>query len=88
MKFHPSAFRGGEEQLRKFIAPIRTFFELGGFQVQFNILSVETLADAQKNPEKSRNLVVKVAGYSAQFVTLDKSLQVQIIERAMHQLSL
>jgi pyruvate formate-lyase/glycerol dehydratase family glycyl radical enzyme len=86
LKFHPSVFSGGPERLGSFTALIRTFFELGGFQVQFNILSAETLAEAKKNPEKYRNLVVKVAGYSAQFVMLDGSLQDQIIQRTMHQL--
>jgi pyruvate-formate lyase len=86
LKFHPSVFSGGGERLRRFAALIRTFFELGGFQVQFNILSAETLAQAQKHPESYRSLVVKVAGYSAQFVMLDRSLQDQIIERTMHQL--
>jgi len=87
LKFHPSVFSGGEERLRQFAALIRTFFELGGFQVQFNILSTETLAEAQKHPEKYRSLVVKVAGYSAQFVMLDRSLQDQIIQRTIHQLT-
>jgi formate C-acetyltransferase len=87
LKFHPSVFSGGEERLRQFAALIRTFFELGGFQVQFNILSAETLAEAKKHPEKYRSLVVKVAWYSAQFVMLDSSLQDQIIERTMHQLT-
>jgi formate C-acetyltransferase len=86
LKFHPSVFTGGEERLGPFAALIRTFFELGGFQVQFNILSAESLMDAKKNPEKYRNLVVKVAGYSAQFVMLDSGLQDQIIERTMHRL--
>lgn len=86
LKFHPSVFSGGGERLGQFAALIRTFFELGGFQVQFNILSAETLSEAQKYPERYRSLVVKVAGYSAQFVMLDRSLQDQIIERTMHQL--
>jgi formate C-acetyltransferase len=87
LKFHPSVFGGADKSLGQFAALIRTFFELGGFQVQFNILSAETLAEAQSHPENYRNLVVKVAGYSAQFVMLDRSLQDQIIKRTVHQLS-
>jgi len=87
LKFHPSVFSGGEQRLRQFAALIRSFFELGGFQVQFNILSAENLTEAQKHPERYRSLVVKVAGYSAQFVMLDRSLQDQIIQRTMHRLS-
>jgi formate C-acetyltransferase len=84
LKFHPSVFRGGDDRIRKFISLIRTFFDLKGYQVQFNIVSAETLRDAQKNPEKYPNLMVKVAGYSALFSTLDKRLQDQIIERTTH----
>jgi formate C-acetyltransferase len=87
LKFHPSVFSGGEEGLGRFAALIRTFFELGGFQMQFNILSADTLLEAQKHPERYRSLVVKVAGYSAQFVMLDRSLQDQIIQRTLHQLT-
>jgi len=86
LKFHPSAFRGGDEKIRKFVSLIRTFFDLKGFQVQFNILSAEMLREAQKDPEKYPNLMVKVAGYSALFDSLDKRLQDQIIERTAHAL--
>lgn len=87
LKLHPSVFGAGEKSLGRFAALIRTFFELGGFQVQFNILSAETLTEAQLHPEKYRSLIVKVAGYSAQFVMLDRSLQDQIIKRTVHWLS-
>jgi pyruvate-formate lyase len=55
-------------------------------QVQFNILSAEVLREAQQHPEAYRNLVVKVAGYSALFAMLDKDLQEQIIARTTHAL--
>ena len=84
LKFHPSAFQG-EERLRKFVAMLRTYFDLKGFQVQFNIISPEVLREAQRQPDKYRNLVVKVAGYSALFSSLDRKLQDQIIERTTHQ---
>jgi formate C-acetyltransferase len=80
MKFHPTAV-SGDARLAKFAALIRSFFDLQGFQVQFNIVSAETLRAAQKTPEKYRNLVVKVAGYSALFTSLDEHLQNQIIAR-------
>jgi formate C-acetyltransferase len=83
LKFHPSTLEG-EERLKKFIAMIQTFFNLRGFQVQFNVVSAETLRDAQAHPEHYRNLVVKVAGYSALFSTLDKKLQDQLIARTEH----
>jgi pyruvate formate-lyase/glycerol dehydratase family glycyl radical enzyme len=83
LKFHPSA-RAGEGRLRKFVAMIRSFFDLKGFQVQFNVLSADMLRDAQAHPEQYRNLVVKVAGYSAVFSSLDRKLQDQLIARTAH----
>jgi formate C-acetyltransferase len=85
LKFHPSALRG-EGQLRKFVALIRSFVDLKGMQVQFNVLSADVLRDAQLHPEQYRNLVVKVAGYSALFSMLDKDLQDQILARTTHAL--
>lgn len=81
-KFHPSAL-AGQEGLEKFVALIRTFFENKGMHMQFNVVSRETLLDAQAHPEKYRNLVVRVAGYSALFTTLSKSLQDDIIKRTV-----
>lgn len=79
-KFHPSALTG-DESLDKFINLIQTFFDQKGMHMQFNVVSRETLLDAQKNPDKYRHLVVRVAGYSALFTTLSKSLQDDIIRR-------
>ena len=58
--------------------------DLKGSQVQFNIVSAKTLKQAQADPQKYRDLIVKVAGYSAYFNSLDKGLQDQIIERTEH----
>lgn len=79
-KFHPSAL-AGEEGLQKFSYYIRTFFEQKGMHMQFNVVSKETLLDAQAHPENYKTLVVRVAGYSALFTTLSKSLQDDIIKR-------
>ena len=81
-KFHPSAL-SGVEGLQKFCAFIRAFFDQKGMHMQFNVVSRETLLDAQAHPDKYRNLVVRVAGYSALFTTLSKSLQDDIINRTM-----
>ena len=83
MKLHPTAVLGAE-RLAKFAALVRGFFDMQGFQVQFNIVSAETLRKAKARPDDFRNLVVKVAGYSALFVTLDEQLQDQIIRRTEH----
>ena len=79
-KFHPSALEG-EDGIRKFIQLVQVFFEKKGSHVQFNVVSRETLLDAQKHPEQYSDLVVRVAGYSALFTTLSKSLQDDIIQR-------
>lgn len=79
-KFHPSAL-SGDEGLHKFVDLIRTYFDKKGMHMQFNVVSRETLLDAQKHPENYRHLVVRVAGYSALFTTLSKSLQDDIIRR-------
>ena len=80
MKFHPSAL-AGDSGLENFAALVTTYFEMKGSHMQFNVVSRETLIDAQKNPEKYKSLVVRVAGYSALFTTLSKSLQDDIINR-------
>ena len=83
MKFNPTLVQD-EAGRRKFAALIRTYFNLGGFHVQFNFVSAETLRDAQEHPEKYKDLMVRVAGYSAYFVTLDKAAQDDIIARTEH----
>ena len=80
MKFHPSAL-AGREGLSNFVSLIRSYFDQKGSHMQFNVVSRETLLDAQKNPDKYRSLVVRVAGYSALFTTLSRSLQDDIIRR-------
>ena len=79
-QFHPSAL-AGREGLEKFVALIRSYFDQKGMHVQFNVVDRDTLLDAQKNPEKYKHLVVRVAGYSALFTTLSRSLQDDIIRR-------
>ena len=79
-KFHPSAL-SGRRGLENFVGLVRSFFVQKGSHMQFNVVSRETLLDAQKNPEQYKHLVVRVAGYSALFTTLSKSLQDDIIRR-------
>lgn len=82
MKFMPTILKTKDER-QKLIDLIRTYFSIGGMHIQFNILTPEKLQDAQQNPDKHRNLVVRVAGYSAFFVELDKDIQDEIISRTM-----
>jgi formate C-acetyltransferase len=82
-KFSPGVL-SGRDNLMKFADLIRTYFELGGMHIQFNVVAAETLREAQKTPAKHKNLLVRVAGYSAFFVDLDHSLQENIIARTEH----
>lgn len=66
-------------------AMIQSFFSLGAFHVQFNTISTETLIKAQEHPEDYKDLLVRVAGYSTQFVNLSKSMQDAIIARTAHE---
>jgi pyruvate formate-lyase/glycerol dehydratase family glycyl radical enzyme len=80
MKFPPSSMRGeGTEKMKQFI---RGFFNQGGMQLQYNIIDAETLRQAQENPDDHRDLVVRVAGFSAYFVELYEDLQNEIITRS------
>ena len=79
-KFNPSALSGAAG-LDNFVNLIRAYFDRKGSHVQFNVVSRETLLDAQAHPENYKHLVVRVAGYSALFTTLSKSLQDDIIRR-------
>ena len=73
----------GMEQIKNLI---RTYFDLGGMQVQFNVVSVEELHDAQAHPENHKNLIVRIAGFSAAFVELPKKVQDDFITRTEHAL--
>ncbi len=80
MKLHPSAL-SNESGKAKLIALIKTYFALGGMEMQFNIVSGKTLRKAQEHPEEYRDLVVRIAGFSAYFVELYKASQEDIIKR-------
>ncbi len=82
-KFSPSAL-AGDEGLKRFAAMCRAYFENKGMHVQFNVIDKATLVEAQKHPEQHKDLVVRVAGYSAQFISLAKEVQDNIINRTEH----
>jgi formate C-acetyltransferase len=83
LKFLPSFFER-DEALERFAGFLRAFVDLNVSHVQFNVVSGETLRRAQRRPELFRGLVVRVAGYSAYFVELDKEIQDEIIRRTAH----
>lgn len=80
MKFHPTALKGADG-LMKLRSIMETYFEEGGMELQLNIVSSDTLRDAQKHPENYRDLVVRVAGFSAYFVEVFKGCQDDLIRR-------
>ncbi|HOK85022.1 trans-4-hydroxy-L-proline dehydratase [Tenuifilum sp.] len=83
-KFSPLFF-STDESLDKLVMLIRSYFKLDGHHIQFNVVSANTLRDAQKHPEKYRDLIVRVAGYSDYFNDLGEALQNEIIRRTEHE---
>jgi formate C-acetyltransferase len=83
LKLSPDALRT-DRDLANLAALIRGYFELGAFHVQFNVISPETLRAAQQHPEQHQGLLVRVAGYSARFVTLSREVQDAIIARTSY----
>lgn len=79
-KYHPSALKD-EKGVRSLANLVQTYFQNGGYHIQFNVVSSETLRAAQKDPDQYRDLVVRVAGYTAFFTDLNKSIQEDIIDR-------
>ncbi len=82
-RLHPTLL-DGEEKLRTFSQYINTFMDLGGWHTQFNIITCDKLREAQNEPDNYRDLVIRVAGYSAYFTQLEKEVQNDIIERTEH----
>ncbi|NMB71347.1 MAG: glycyl radical protein [Bacteroidales bacterium] len=83
-KFSPDFFRD-ETAIQKLGSLVRSYFRLDGHHIQYNVVSAETLRDAQKHPEKYRDLIVRVAGYSDYFNDLGEDLQNEIIRRTEHE---
>lgn len=83
VKLHPSLLES-KEGVESLISLIETYFMMKGQHIQFNVVSTKTLREAQEHPERFKDLVVRVAGFSAYFVTLDRMLQEDIIHRTEH----
>ena len=83
-KFTPDLL-AGEDGIEKLAHLIRSYFKLNGHHIQLNVVSADLLRDAQKHPEKYRDLIVRVAGYSDYFVDISEDLQEEIIKRTEHQ---
>lgn len=84
IKFHPTAIGSKIENRKKWISLLRTYFELGGAQLQPTVVSAKTLRDAQITPEDFRDVIIKVGGYSAYFTELGIEVQNEVITRTEH----
>jgi formate C-acetyltransferase len=82
-KFTPQVLKG-EDGVEKVAQLVRAYFRMGGHHIQFNVVTAATLRAAQANPEKYRDLIVRVAGYSDYFCDLTRALQDEIIARTEH----
>ena len=80
IRIHPSALNG-EEGISKLRNLTQTYMDMGGMEVQYNIVSSETMRAAQKDPDTYRDLVVRIAGYSAYFNELSLDCQNDLISR-------
>lgn len=84
--FNVKVVPGGREDRKKTVdamfSYVKTYFDLGGMQMQMNVVTSETLKDAMAHPENYRNLLVRISGYNAYFVTLNRDMQLELIERA------
>jgi pyruvate-formate lyase len=83
-KFSP-AFFSDDSAIQKVSSLVRSYFRMDGHHIQFNVIDAKTLLDAQKHPERYRDLIVRVAGYSDYFNDLGEDLQNEIIERTEHE---
>ena len=85
MRMHPSVL-SNDSGRDKLISATQGYFDNGGMEIQYNVVDSDTLRHAQENPEEYRDLVVRIAGYSAYFVELGRDLQNDIISRNEYKL--
>ncbi len=82
VKVVPSAKESHKQAVENIYSYAKSFCDLGGMQMQFNVVSSQTLRDAMANPENYKNLMVRISGYNAYFTTLNRDMQLELIERA------
>ena len=84
VKLVPGPGESHQETLDHFTAYLKGYFDLGGMQWQFNVISTETMKDAMENPDDYRWLLVRISGYNAYFVKLNRNMQLELIERTQY----
>jgi formate C-acetyltransferase len=81
VKLMPGLSSSREDTINAMSSYVKTYFLQGGMQMQFNVVTSEMLKDAMAHPENYRNLLVRISGYNAYFVTLNREMQIELIER-------
>jgi len=84
VKLTPGGADTSSAVVDRMLAYARSYFQLGGMQLQFNVVSSDEMRDAMENPDAHRDLLVRISGYNAYFVTLNRDMQLELIERAEH----
>lgn len=82
VKLMPDAKDSREKTVDTMYSYVKSYFDEGGMQMQFNVVTSDTLKDAMANPDEYRGLLVRISGYNAYFVTLNREIQIELIERA------
>ncbi len=82
VKIVPNSHDTHQQSVDHIYSYAKTFCEIGGMQMQFNVVSSDTLRDAMAHPENYQNLLVRISGYNAYFVTLNRDMQIELIERS------
>jgi len=82
IKVVPSSHDSHQQNVKNIFSYVKAYSNLGGMQMQLNIVSSKTLKDAMENPENYQNLLVRISGYNAYFVSLNRKMQIELIERA------
>jgi formate C-acetyltransferase len=86
VKVVPSTSDSHEKTVNDMFSYVKTYFGLGGMQMQMNVVTSAMLQDAMAHPENYRNLIVRISGYNAYFVTLNRDMQRELIERAEYRI--
>jgi len=86
VKLVPSAKDSREKTVNTMAAYVKSYFEQGGMQIQFNMVNSQVLKDAMENPGDYQNLLVRISGYNAYFVNLNREMQLELIERTEYRL--
>jgi formate C-acetyltransferase len=82
VKLNPSPAESREKTVGIMASYVKTYFNMGGMQLQFNMVTSRTLKDAMANPENYKHLMVRISGYNAYFVILNRDIQIELVERA------